>query len=476
MKSALFYIFIISVLFTSCLKDDFTTSPTYNITFSKDTVCFDTVFSGAASPIRKVMIYNNNDKSLSLNSVTLKSNGESGFYINLDGEKGTSFSNIDVLRKDSVHLFIGVNFEETKHTEPRFFNDEIVFSYNGNTQKLILEAYSWNAIRWKGGKIINNDTTITNIQPIIIYDSLVIDNNASLNIMEGTRLFLHDKTNIIVNGKLSINGNRENPVIISGDRTDNLFEDLPYAETSAQWGDIIFRPGSYDNVFRHSIIKGMTNGIVLDSCDISKKKLTIDNCNIRNSKNALINSTSSWIEAYNSIFANSGAPLIGLTGGKARFTHCTIANFYKLGTVYSPAVAISNYSLDSLMNKVEQPLIMADFLNTIIWGSRSTEISFSEINNNTDFNAENYNFKFDHCVIKARGSDDNEFINTVWNEDPKFLQTGDKYKYDFHIDSLSSARNGGEPVYAIEFPTDYDGNIRPAGNADIGALQFKPQQ
>ena len=160
MKSALFYIFIISVLFTSCLKDDFTTSPTYNITFSKDTVCFDTVFSGAPSPIRKVMIYNNNDKSLSLNSVTLKSNGESGFYINLDGEKGTSFSNIDVLRKDSVHLFIGVNFEETKHTEPRFFNDEIVFSYNGNTQKLILEAYSWNAIRWKGGKIINNDTTI----------------------------------------------------------------------------------------------------------------------------------------------------------------------------------------------------------------------------------------------------------------------------------------------------------------------------
>lgn len=460
-------------LFTGCIKDDFTSSPDYFITFSKDTVSFDTIFSGIPSSVRKVMIYNDNNKSLSLNSVILKSGGSSGFYINLDGQKGTSFNNIDVLRNDSVHLFIGVNINESDDFNPVFYNDEIEFNYNGNLQKITLEAYSWNAFRWYG-KVLDNDTTLSSLRPIIVYDSLVIGKNANVNLSAGTRLYMRDKANILVKGSLKCNGVHGNPVHIRGDRTDNMFDNLPYSEMSAQWGDLIFKSGSFDNLFSFSEIRGMTNGIIIDSCDVTRKKLTIENSNIRNSKNALFTNKSSWIEVSNSIFANSGAPLVYLIGGKSRFTHCSIVNLYKLGSVLSPALKLSNFDYDSLLNKIEIPLLKAQFNNTIIWGNRTMEIALSSFDGSGDYNPENFSFMFDHCLIKARGTDDNEFINTLWNEKPLFKATGDNYKYDFNLDSISPAIGKGAPEYAIEFPYDMNGNIRPAGSADIGALQFIP--
>ena len=459
------------LFFVACTGEDFTTSPDYTISFSKDTVSFDTIFTGMPSSVRRVMIYNNNNKSLSLNSVILKSGGNSGFYINLDGQKGTSFNNVDIMRNDSMHLFVGVNIKETEDFDPIYYNDEIEFSYNGNNQKITLEAHSWNAVKWNG-KILDADTTLTSKRPVIIYDSLIIAPGVTVNLSAGTRLYMHDKANIVVKGTLKCNGELNNQVQIRGDRTDNMFDNLPYNEMSAQWGDLIFTEESYDNHFIYSQIRGMTNGIILDSCDVSRRKLMIENSNIRNSNNALLSAHSSWVEAVNTIFANSGGPLVSQTGGKGRFTHCTIANFYKLGIISSAAVRISNYDYDDSFNKVEYPLLQADFNNTIIWGNRSSEVSLASIDDSGEYNPYNYCFRFDHCVIKARGTDDNEFINTLWNENPLFNETGDDYKYDFGLQSGSPVIGKGSPEYAIQLPNDLNGIVRLPGNADIGALQF----
>ena len=270
------------LFFVACTGEDFTTSPDYTISFSKDTVSFDTIFTGMPSSVRRVMIYNNNNKSLSLNSVILKSGGNSGFYINLDGQKGTSFNNVDIMRNDSMHLFVGVNIKETEDFDPIYYNDEIEFSYNGNNQKITLEAHSWNAVKWNG-KILDADTTLTSKRPVIIYDSLIIAPGVTVNLSAGTRLYMHDKANIVVKGTLKCNGELNNQVQIRGDRTDNMFDNLPYNEMSAQWGDLIFTEESYDNHFIYSQIRGMTNGIILDSCDVSRRKLMIENSNIRNS-------------------------------------------------------------------------------------------------------------------------------------------------------------------------------------------------
>ena len=75
-------------------------------------------------------------------------------------------------------------------------------------------------------------------------------------------------------------------------------------------------------------------------------------------------------------------------------------------------------------------------------------------------------------MIKARGTDDNEFINTLWNENPLFNETGDDYKYDFGLQSGSPVIGKGSPEYAIQLPNDLNGIVRLPGNADIGALQF----
>ena len=77
----------------SCLDENFTSSPDKRLTFSADTLRFDTIISTVSSSTRKIMIYNTNNEGIRVSNVTLVNGDNSGFRINLDGVKGTSFEN-----------------------------------------------------------------------------------------------------------------------------------------------------------------------------------------------------------------------------------------------------------------------------------------------------------------------------------------------------------------------------------------------
>ena len=95
-------------MLTGCFDDEFTTSSEHTLTFSTDSVRFDTIFTeqGTATEIFKV--YNRHEKSLLITSILLADAENSGFFINVDGTKGPDVYNIEVPARDSIFVFVEI--------------------------------------------------------------------------------------------------------------------------------------------------------------------------------------------------------------------------------------------------------------------------------------------------------------------------------------------------------------------------------
>ena len=76
-----------SALFCSCNDEEqMTADKNAQLSFSRDTVSFDTLFTGITSPTERVRVYNKNSKGVRISNVKLESGGTSGFMINVDGQ------------------------------------------------------------------------------------------------------------------------------------------------------------------------------------------------------------------------------------------------------------------------------------------------------------------------------------------------------------------------------------------------------
>ena len=54
---------------TACINDEFSTSTTDLLTFSTDTVKFDTVITQQGSPTKQFLVYNRGEKMLNISSI-----------------------------------------------------------------------------------------------------------------------------------------------------------------------------------------------------------------------------------------------------------------------------------------------------------------------------------------------------------------------------------------------------------------------
>ncbi len=303
MKATTFALILLSILtgtcLTSCIDDDFTTNPSHVLAFSTDTVAFDTVFTTIGTSTRSFRIYNRNKKSLNISSIKLADAEHSGFHINVDGMSGDNFTNVEIRGKDSLYVFVEANIDPTNQDNPIFIVDSIVFVTNGVQQDVKLTAYGQDVII-KRGETFTTDTHLTDERPYLIYDSLVVAPGTTLQIEPGARLHFHHRASLLVQGKLQVEGSMEAPVQIRGDRLDRLFADLPYDNLGGQWGGIRFYPESFGNKISYAYVRGMTSGIVLDSCASEEPRLEIANSRIRNSSGNLITSAYSRLNCWNS--------------------------------------------------------------------------------------------------------------------------------------------------------------------------------
>ena len=66
---------------TSCINDDFTTSSTDKLSFSVDTLKFDTVITTQGSPTKQFVVYNKAKKNIRISSIRVAEESEGHFSL-----------------------------------------------------------------------------------------------------------------------------------------------------------------------------------------------------------------------------------------------------------------------------------------------------------------------------------------------------------------------------------------------------------
>lgn len=465
-------LFLLTFLLGSCQDDTVTTGTAY-LRFSVDTLSFDTLFSGVGSTTAWVTVRNTGDKPVHIDRVRLLSGGATGFRFNLDGNPGPLLTDVRIPAKDSLYLFVALTGPEQGSTQPEHLLDAVVFESGADARMLTLEAWSWDAVVWRG-KTIVSDTTLTDERPILLYDSLVVAEHVTLRLEAGTTLFLHDGARVLVYGRLDARGTYDRPVTFRGDRLDNVLPDLPYAYYPSQWYYIQLKAQSFNNVLDHVSISGGYYGLVADSSSTDRVKLTLTNSVVHNHTYHSLFSVCNKLVIGNTLLSNSGSYTVFLLGGEALFTHCTVANHVNLIAREGPALVLANALIDDKQQEWQYPL-QAHFRNSIVMGSQADEIGLA-FSDNLAVNADVY---FSHSLLRTTTLGPGLQDSCVTATSARFMSLGapsDRYVFDFRIDTLSPARNIGAGAYALMYPTDLSGRFRTLDEApDAGAYEAGEQ-
>jgi hypothetical protein len=455
--------FLLFSLLFSCRKDSFITSPDALVTITADTLKYDTVFVTAGSTYRDFRILNDNDQKLRISTIKLVGGSGSPFKINVDGTSGSIFSNLELDANDSLYVFVQVNVDPSSANLPFVLRDSIQIVINGKTRYVQLEAWGQNAHFFRNRVIASNETW-NNDLPYVILGSLLINNNQTLTINKGCRIFVHADAPLIVDGTLIVNGLRDtvNRVYFQGDRLDDPYDKFPGA-----WPGIFFRSTSKDNILTYVVLKNGYQAVaVTDPSTNSNPKLTLNQCVIDNAFDAGILSINSAINATNCLVSNCGKNLLLSKGGSYLFNHCTVATY---GNRYidhkDPVLTLSNYII---VNNVPQPAALnAIFRNCIFWGENglvNDEVNVFK-NGNTAFNV-----TFDACLWKVQSPPANVTTNQVINNQSPLFDSIDVVHnfFNFRLKAASPAINKGVPTGVT---IDLDGNPRPVGLPDLGSFE-----
>lgn len=462
---------------SACMREEFTSNPAHTLSFSQDTISFDTVFTLIPSADKTVMIYNPNKKGIHIQSVSMKRGVDSYFHLNVDGMSGDVIRNIDIDAKDSIYVRVRILPDEQKEDLPTLLTDSVVITANGIPQYVALKAFGQNAYFWRG-KQLQQDTTLSAQRPFIIYDSLVVNEGATLTLSPGTTLHFHADAALLVKGRLVSKGSWDKPVVMRGDRIDKLFEDLPYDYLAGQWEGIRLFHSSRNNQIEHTHIRSGNYGIEADSSDLTFTKLTLSNSIIDNVRGNALKATNCLMQIVNSQLSNAKDYCVYLLGGNYQFIHCTIANYYAWDIRHTPSVSINNFRNIEKDQLLHYPVENAAFYNTIIYGNHTYELELKHEFQKEEVDAA-FHYRFTHCLLKYKKEEEsNQFEKIVWNKDPKFRAIGqDKYRYDYRIDSLSAAIDQANPTVSFQYKTDLEGKDRMHdGSPDIGAYEFYPNK
>lgn len=473
MKTLLFliltFISCIGLFFTSCISDSISSSPTDILTFSRDTVNFDTVFTGVGTPTARLVAANRAKKGIVISSIRLK-NPDSYFRINVDGVSGRDFHDVEVWAQDSIHLFIECYLPESASKEPQLFEDEIEFVTNGVSQSVLLEAYGQNVIRLKNHRI-SDFMTLTPDLPYVVFDSLVVEQPGLLHIQPGVNLLFHEDAELIVHGRLVAQGTPEKMINIRGDRLDNVLPGISYDILAGQWGGIRIAPESYGNRLEFVDMRSSKTGLCLDSCayEPDNTKLLLRNSWLHNSQGNVLTAYNSKIEAYGVCFSEAANAVVSLSSGVAQFVQCTFANNYLFSAISSPIISLYNISQET-SGAYGIPPLKGSFDNCIVYGIPA------DIN---EGNLDGTDIWFRNTSFKSGGDNDDHFIDCLWETDPLFLTVRADYYFNYHLRPDSPVIGMGNPAWLTPLSlTDMDGVDRltdtPDGRPTLGAYA-RPQ-
>ena len=426
---------LLYIVLISCNKKSFISDLNAKLIFSTDTVMFDTVFTGIGSAVRHFRVYNPHDQPIKISEINIALGSDSKYRLNINGIPANSLNNIEIDANDSIFIFVDVKIDPDQ--DDIIEQDQVIFFTNGNKQVVNLIAFGKD-IHLINGSYIGTETW-TSDKPYLIYNSMAVDENNILTIEQGSHLYFHRNSRMIILGTLEVNGTFEEPVIFEGDRLNDhssiFFENDSldnYDNISGQWEGIWLTKLSKDNSIDFAEIKNAITGIQIDSSQNINPQLRISNTKIEHHSFAGIYAQISSISATNCLFSDCGYYNIILTrGGIYEFYHCTIGNYWS-GARNTPAVYFNNYYKHPDGTIYLYDLNNAYFGNCIIWGNIDTEVGIDGI---IDQGA-SFNYKFENCLLKIDPESDINttdmihFKNPVLNNDPLFT---DHYNFYFKL-------------------------------------------
>ncbi|HLW32340.1 MAG TPA: right-handed parallel beta-helix repeat-containing protein [Aequorivita sp.] len=492
------------VLWSSCRNDFETVASSGELSFSKDTVYLDTIFSQIGSSTYNLKVYNRSNKDISIPNVGLALGEASHYRLNVDGVPGKVFQDVQILAKDSIFIFIETTLDINNlpgNANDFLYTDQILFDSGANQQKVELVTLVKDAVflypekypdgtfeslnlgpgpdgkdvLLKGFFLDDNELTFTNEKPYVIYGFAAVPGNKTLMVEAGARVHFHAESGILVanDGSIRAIGEPsadpkllEKEIIFQGDRLEPAFANIP-----GQWGFIWLTSGSKNNEFRHTTIKNGIVGIMLHD-----SPLTLSNVQIYNNTNSGLLARTGSVYGENVVINNSGQSSLKIEfGGSYTFNHCTFANYWTDGFRNAATVSLDN-SLDLGDDGVFVfDLVQADFTNCIIYGSDRMELSlYQHTGADFNFNFKNSLLRFDDTTGQFMDNPLYDFSNpilynnVVFNLDPVFQNTG---KNNFNIEKdTSGAENIGITPTTPPVPIDLNGTLR--GNpSDAGAYE-----
>ena len=396
--------------------DDYTTSMTDVLTFSRDTVRFDTIISGEPTRTYTFTIYNRAAKALRVPYVELEGGKESPFKINVDGipiENGSA-SDFEIAAKDSMIVYLMANTPVLDTDLPVDYTDNLWFvTEAGVRQKVVLTASGQDVVALRGERV-QGDVTMYSRRPYRVMDSLVVEKGATLTLGAGTTFLFHSGASLVVHGTLRIEGTMQQPVVLRGDRMDNMFVHQPYDRTPGQWGGLVFTSESYGNCIEYADIHSGCFAIRADSSDVSQLKLTMENSVVHTVTGHALDLRMSQVYVGNSQITNAGGDCIHLRGGDATFVHCTVGRFYVFSGGSGHALDFANVDGSSRL-----PLTRLSFVNSIITGYQDDEVMG---NQNKDFENDAFNYSFTNCLLNTPQPDgqDVHFVGCLWDQKKSF--------------------------------------------------------
>jgi hypothetical protein len=420
-------LFIVLIASFSSCRSDFSFEPTAGgLTFSKDTVYLDTVFTNIGSSTYTLKVYNKSDKNISIPTIRLNKGQSSKYRLMVDGIPGKEFSNIEMLANDSLFVFIEVTTDVINANPSDFlYTDHIEFGTGTNFQKvelvtLIQDAYfiyphrtlnSNNTYDYdqlylgddadgnpkyiklsvldENDPINGNELIWNNSKPYVIYGYAFVAPTTTLKIEAGARIHFHADSGILVandaslfvDGKPSETDVLENEVVFEGDRLEPDFSEVP-----GQWGAIWLSKGSHSNVINNLTLKNAVVGLFVNGNDETNTvTTTLSNVQIYNCSNIGLYATTGFLDGKNVVINNCGeASFKGSFGGSYEFTHCTFANYWS--SPNQTCIVLDDYD-------GTYPLVKADFINCIVYGSNNIAFLHNK-------NGDTFNFKYTNCLLK----------------------------------------------------------------------------
>ncbi|TSA28569.1 MAG: hypothetical protein D4R67_03535 [Bacteroidetes bacterium] len=451
----------LTILFACKKRDKIDTDPSLRLTFSTDTVFFDTVFSTIGSITKRLIVYNGNDSKLNISQIRLAGGEGSSYRINTDGDPALAVQNVEIYGHDSLFIFVRVTIDPNNQNTPFVVSDSILFSVNGNLQDVDLVTWGQNARFYKEATL-KGSIVWDSLLPFVIYGHLRIDTSSSLIILPGSKLYFHKSAYLAISydASLKVYGNLEHPVRFQGDRLDPFYRDLP-----GQWTGILLESGSKEHEINYGIIKNGVFGLLIDEKrNQPDPVLKLDNTIIQNTTADAIFAYATTITSTNCVLVNCGGSALWIeNGGSYNFRQLTIGNYWGSSVRVSPSLYIRNYSFDTTGGQSSGPLTNTFFGNTVIYGSDADEMLVDEMEGVP------FELVFDHCLLRTQESIVNpqRYIGCFANEDPLFV---DPQAFDLRIDSLSPVIGKG---IQMGVPFDINGVDRGA-TPDLGAYQWAP--